>query len=243
MDRDQAVEKRIRGENSCLVCGKPLKYYTEPKEMECQFCHQNFQSYASCTDGHFVCDECHSQKGIEAINDFCMKTDSKDPIQIVQSIMEDPYIYMHGPEHHTMVGAALITAYYNAGGELDLAKSLSEMRERGNKYPGGSCGFWGCCGAAVSAGMFMSIVTETTPLSTKTWGMSNEITSRVLGKIASYGGPRCCKRNSFTAILVAVEYVRDNMGVFMELPEQTVCSHFSENHECLGKRCPYFPKK
>lgn len=231
-----------RNENACLVCGKPLKYFTKPITMECHFCHQKFSSYACCEDGHYVCDECHSKKGIEAINEFCKNTGSTNPIYIVQSIMENPYIYMHGPEHHIMVGAALITAYHNAGGDIDLEEGLAEMHERGKQCPGGTCGFWGCCGAAVSVGMFMSIITDTTPLSTRTWGMSNEITSKALTKIASYGGPRCCKRNSFTAILTATEYIRERLGISMSLPEQVVCSHSDENHECLGRRCSYFSK-
>ena len=228
-----------RNDNACLVCGKPLVYFTTPKLMECRFCHQKFMSYACCEDGHYICDDCHSKKGIEAIVDFCLATDSADPIQIAQSIMEDPFIYMHGPEHHTMVGAALLTAYRNAGGDIDLKESLTEMHERGKQYPGGSCGFWGCCGAAVSVGMFVSIITDTTPLSSKTWGWSNEATSRALAKIASYGGPRCCKRNSFTAILAAAEFVSEKMGVEMKVPENIVCTFSDENHECLGKRCPY----
>ncbi len=229
----------MRSKNACLVCGRPLKYFTSPKQMECCFCHKKFLSYACCEEGHFVCDECHSEKGIEAIISFCQNTDSSDPIKIVQTIMKDPYIYMHGPEHHTMVGAALLTAYRNAGGDIDLPSALAEMHERGRQYPGGSCGFWGCCGAAVSTGMFMSIITDTTPLSTGTWGYSNEITSRALAEIATYGGPRCCKRNSFTAILAAAEYTAEKTGVEMEIPDNVICTFSSENHECLGKKCPY----
>lgn len=29
--------------------------------------------------------------------------------------------HMHGPEHHVMVGAALLTAYKNAGGAIDFS--------------------------------------------------------------------------------------------------------------------------
>ena len=58
---------------------------------------------------------------------------------------------MHGPEHHIMVGAALLTAYKNAGGEIDLQQALVEMMSRGRSVPGGACGFWGACGAGISA--------------------------------------------------------------------------------------------
>ena len=63
------------------------------------------------------------------------------------------------------VEAALLTAYKNAGGELDLEKALTEMQNRGKQVPGGICGFWGSCGAAVSTGIFLSIITGSTPLS------------------------------------------------------------------------------
>ena len=198
-------------------------------------------SYACCEDGHYVCDECHEKKGLEAIKRVCLHSDSRDPIAITREIMEDPYVYMHGPEHHVMVGAALLTAYRNAGGEIDLEKAMAEMFNRGKQYPGGSCGFWGCCGAAVSVGMYTSIITEATPLTSKTWGWSNEATSRALAKIASYGGPRCCKRNSFTAIRTAVEFTKEKTGVQMELPASIICTFHKENHECLHKRCPYNP--
>ena len=48
-----------------------------------------------------------------------------------------PFCHMHGPEHHIMVGSALLTAYHNAGGQIDLPKALSEMISRGSKVPGG----------------------------------------------------------------------------------------------------------
>lgn len=231
-----------RDVNACLVCGKPLVYFKEPKEMECSFCHRKFMSYACCEDGHFVCDECHEKKGLEAIQKVCLSITSRNPIEIAQTIMQDPYIYMHGPEHHVMVGAALLTAYHNAGADINLLSAIKEMVQRGKQYPGGSCGFWGCCGAAVSVGMFISIITESTPLSTETWKWCNEATSEALAKIASYGGPRCCKRNSFTAIRTAAAFTERKTGIRMELPETITCTFFNENHECLRKRCPYHPE-
>lgn len=40
-------------------------------------------------------------------------------------------------------GASLITAYHNAGGEVDMEWALSEMVRRGKQVPGGTCGNWG----------------------------------------------------------------------------------------------------
>lgn len=229
-----------RGEGACLVCGEPLVYLEKAEEMECIYCHKKELSRARCRDSHYVCDGCHAKKGIEVIMEYCGKSDSRNPIAMLQEMMEDPYIYMHGPEHHIMVGAALLTAYHNAGGEIDFSDALQEMKERGGSYPGGSCGFWGCCGAAVSVGMCMSIITKSTPLSGKSWGINNCSTGKVLEAIGKIGGPRCCKRNSFTAVKVAAELFQEHFGVTLDMPDVIRCSYSPENQQCLRRACPYY---
>ncbi len=92
----------------------------------------------------------------------------------------------------------------------------------------------------MSAGMFMSIVTKATPLTGKSWGLSNRMTAEALKAIGELGGPRCCKRNSFTAAAAAVKYTAENLGIEMELPEKIQCEFSGENRECLRKRCPYY---
>ena len=137
-----------------------------------------------------------------------------------------------------MVGSALLTAYHNAGGEIDLPKALSEMISRGSKVPGGACGFWGACGAAVSTGMFISIITGSTPLMNEAWGYSNLMTSRSLARLGEIGGPRCCKRDSYISIIKAVEFAKEHLAVEMELDE-IKCTHSAQNNQCIGARCPF----
>ena len=57
-------------------------------------------------------------------------------------------------------------------------------------------------------------------------------------KIGEIDGPRCCKRDSFTAILAAIDFVKEHLGVEMErnIP---VCTYSSKNAQCIGKKCPY----
>ena len=64
------------------------------------------------------------------------------------------------------------------------------------------------------------------------------MTSRSLGAIGETGGARCCKRNSFLAILQAVSFVKENLGIEMETGE-IVCSYSPMNNQCIGKRCPF----
>jgi len=228
-------------EKACLVCGAPLAYFETARELTCEFCGKKFLSNAACAQGHYVCDACHAQKAVEDILAVCEKTGGTDPIAIARSLMEDPYVHMHGPEHHVLAGAALLAAYRNAGGQVSLPEALAELARRGRQVPGGACGFWGCCGAAVSAGIFFSIATAATPLATDSWGLSNQATAAALKAIGDIGGPRCCKRNTFTAIRQAAALCRERLGVAMDLPPETVCSFSPRNRECLGKRCPYHP--
>ena len=221
----------------CLICKAPLEYLNEDVEMECAICHKKEFSKTRCINGHYVCNECHTQ-GIDSIFGVCFATTSKNPVEIIQKMMELPFCHMHGPEHHIMVGAALLTAYKNAGGDIDLSKALSEMKNRGQSVPGGACGFWGACGAGISSGMFISIISGSTPLAGAPFGLANRMTAKSLEAIGSVGGPRCCKRDSFLSILAAIDFVKEHFGVEMEKPE-IICDYSSRNNQCLGKKCPF----
>ncbi len=222
----------------CLICKAPLEYLTEDIEMECAICHKKEKSKTRCVAGHYVCNECHTN-GIDAIFGVCLNEFSKDPIDILNELMSLPFCHMHGPEHHVLVGASLLTAYRNAGGNIDLAKALSEIKNRGQSVPGGACGFWGACGAGISAGMFISIVSGSTPLAIKPFGLSNRMTAKALDAIGSVGGPRCCKRDSYLAILQAVGFVKEHLGVEMECGE-VACRFSPLNNQCIRLRCPFF---
>ncbi len=226
--------------DECLICGAPLEYSETERQMECALCHKKENSKTACVRGHYVCNECHT-RGMDGIIGVCLAETSKNPIEIIRKMFALPFCHMHGPEHHVMVGSALLTAYKNAGGDIDLANALFEMQSRGKKVPGGACGFWGACGAGVSAGMFVSIVTGSTPLAKEAWGLSNRMTSSTLGAIGEVGGPRCCKRDSYLAIVKAVELVKEQLGIEMELCT-IECAHSLQNNQCIKERCPFFVK-
>ena len=169
---------------------------------------------------------------------LCLSETSKNPIEIIRRMMAQPFCHMHGPEHHVMVGSALLTAYKNAGGEIDLPEALLEMMNRGKAVPGGVCGFWGACGAGISTGMFISIISGATPLKNEPWGLANKMTSKALDAIGSIGGPRCCKRDSYIAIISAIDYVAENFNIQMEKPV-IKCIHSDKNNQCIKERCPF----
>lgn len=221
----------------CLICKAPLEYLETDILMECEICHKKENSKTRCVNGHYVCNDCHIQ-GLDSIIGLCMNEASRDPIAIIEKMMALPFCHMHGPEHHVMVGAALLTAYKNAGGDIDLHRALIEMMNRGKSVPGGACGFWGACGAGISSGMFISIISKSTPLAKEPFALSHKMTAQSLGQIGEIGGPRCCKRDSFLSILAAIDFVKDHFGVKMEKPE-VVCHYSARNNQCIGKRCPF----
>lgn len=221
----------------CLICNAPLEYLEKDEPMECGICHKKENSKTRCTNGHYVCNECHT-KGMDIIIRLCLGETSKNPIGIIDKLMLQPFCHMHGPEHHVMVGAALLTAYKNAGGDIDLLGALIEMMNRGKSVPGGACGFWGACGAGISSGMFVSIISKSTPLAKEPFALSHQMTAAALGRIGEIGGPRCCKRDSFLSILAAVDFVDEHFGIKMERPE-IVCNYSQGNNQCIGKRCPF----
>lgn len=223
--------------DECLICGAPLEYSGQSQTMECEVCGRQENSRAHCINGHYVCDACHTE-GLDAITGLCLREQGKDPAAILEKMMALPFCHMHGPEHHVMVGAALLTAYRNAGGEVDLKPALAEMMERGRSVPGGACGFWGACGAGISSGIFISIISDATPLANEPFALAHKMTAKSLTAIGETGGPRCCKRDSYLSILNAVDFVRENFGVEMDRP-QIVCTHASRNQQCIGRRCPF----
>lgn len=224
----------------CLICKAPLEYLNHDEEMECELCHKMQRSKTRCVNGHFVCDECHTS-GMDEIISICFQTKSKNPIEILEQMMSMPTCHMHGPEHHTMVGSALLTAYKNAGGDMDLKTALYEMQKRGKQVPGGACGFWGACGAGISTGMYVSIALKATPLSKEAWGLSNQMTARALDAIGRNGGPRCCKRDSYLAIREAIVFTKEKLGIAME-QEEIICSRSHLNNQCLQEDCPFHKK-
>jgi hypothetical protein len=179
--------------------------------------------------------------GNDLIEKYCIGSTSQDPLELAISLMKKPQIKMHGPEHHFLVPAVILTAYYNTMKINDEKKqdSLKKARERAEKILGGFCGFYGDCGAAVGTGIMMSILTGSTPLSKQEWRLSNLITAKSLFTIANHGGPRCCKRNSFLAITEAVEFLKEHFETTMSINKDYKCEFSSLNKECLAEKCPF----
>ncbi|MBO4330625.1 MAG: hypothetical protein J5827_00965 [Oscillospiraceae bacterium] len=226
---------------NCVVCGEPIVYFPEERQLECLICHKIKPANAACEKGHFVCDDCHSGGGAEILG-LLQQSREKDPIALLCQVLRLDGVHLHGPEHHGIVPCVLITAFHNCGGQLDYEKSLTEAWKRGQKIPGGSCGYLGVCGAAAGAGIFASIVSGATPLNKEKWAIPQRLSSECLNAIAATGGPRCCKRTSRIAIECAAAFSEKEFGVVMPVSRPS-CDYWAWNSECIRQDCPFFPRK
>ncbi|MBQ3275770.1 MAG: hypothetical protein IJH47_01770 [Oscillospiraceae bacterium] len=227
----------------CILCGKPLTY--GPTRLRvCCLCGLTEPSDCVCPDGHFVCSACHTAELADLLLPVLTQTDERDPLRLLERMMELPAVNLHGPEYHILVPCVLLSAYSRCGGALamPLEKALSFAIRRARQLPGGICGSWGVCGAAAGAGIFASLVTCSHPLNTPVWSIPQRLSARCLEVLAEVGGPRCCKRVSRLSVQTAVRFAREELGV--EMPESDAsCRTFRENTECIGTRCPYYPKE
>ena len=177
------------------------------------------------------------------IMEACMQEKSTNPLKIFNHIAHMEFVRIHGPEHHVLDGAALLTAFYNAGGNLDLLESLQELMRRGLQMPGATCGMWGVCGAVSSMGAALSIIDGTGPLSADaSWGKHMEFTSKALESLSKVGGPRCCKRDAYLSFWQAIKFVNENYNVQLE-SSRVVCGFSEKNAQCIKEKCPFYKGK
>jgi hypothetical protein len=231
----------LRHKANCLICGSELKYTTAYRPVVCALCGQKFEANVQCVQGHYICDDCHSLPANEFIARFCIASELKDPVEQAVALMRDSRIAMHGPEHHFLVPAVLLSVYYNVtGNQTAKEEKIKIAQKRAANVLGGFCGFYGDCGAAVGVGIFISVMTGATPLSIKEWRLSNLATGKSLITIAENGGPRCCKRNSFLAIYEAGEFVKEQFGITLPINGTVKCEFTDLNKQCIKEKCRFY---
>ena len=186
-----------------------------------------------------------NQEVFERLKDTCieaLKTRSVSRAdEMINLLMDTEGVIIHCPYHHFIVPATLLTmaALEKYKKEDELRDWLEVAEQRAKAVPGGVCGNMGNCGSSVGAGIFMSVYTNTSPLSTENWKMANELTGNCLIRIASYGGPRCCKRTCYLALMEAIPRINRELGLNIKFDTSVICKYSKENKECLHAVCPF----
>ncbi|MBD3392575.1 MAG: methyltransferase domain-containing protein [Chitinivibrionales bacterium] len=226
----------------CMMCGAPLAYFSDSRIMRCAACGRERPANASCENGHFVCDDCHSSDARGLIVSLCTESTETDPAALFSRIRSHPRFPVHGPEYHSLVPAAIVAAYRNAGGDVPES-AIATAVERGATVAGGSCGFLGACGAALGAGTALSVILGGTPFRAEIRQKAMQITADILGRIAGYKAARCCNRDCLLAISRFVELSEKLLPVPLHMPMHPRCTQWHDNEHCIGKRCPWLSGK
>lgn len=223
---------------NCGVCGQPLVYATESVLSVCSFCGREAHTLIYCPAGHYICDACHSKEALDILNQVLATTGSANPSVVAEQVMAHPSVPMHGPEHHSIVPGAIVTAVRNAGYPVKEG-CIEKTLERARKVPGGWCGFYGDCGAAVGVGIAVSVLTGATPLTGKERSLAMAATSFTLSRLLD-DQPRCCKRATRVAVAAAVDFLRDHLGIILPRAEKVRCIYVPLNPQCAREKCPFY---
>ncbi len=226
-------------QHNCMVCSKELVYKATLDEATCYYCGSVSHQSVTCKEGHYVCDACHAKEALEVIEHICRASKERDMLKLFKQIREHPSIPKHGPEHHAMVPAIIVTAYKNSGGKLP-ENALKTAILRGSSIMGGACGFLGICGAASGVGIGFAIVLEASPVAKKERSAAQKVTYAVLGKIAEYEAARCCHREVWTALNIASSLSETFLHVKLLAQMEVKCDQKKFNQYCYGKECPIF---
>ncbi len=221
----------------CLICGAPLTYLAQEEERRCECCHTLQPANAVCAQGHFVCDRCHAQKPLEAIEAFCLQATATDLISLYHEFKSRYQIPQNGPEHHALVPGLILAAYRNSGGAItdqDIKTGLA----RGQKVPGGTCGFMGICGAAIGAGIAFGIIKKSTPLTPGPRQQLQSVVARLGAKLSDFKAARCCQRETVTVLKQVAAFSRGELAITLTADEAFSCSQYGDNKTCIGPACP-----
>ena len=226
-----------RHTSGCMVCGSKLVYTNEVKDKTCHYCGSQTKTNSKCSKGHFICDSCHQQEGGKIIRQICLNTKATDLLSLLTTLRSHPAVPMHGPEHHAMMPGIILAVYRNCGGRLDV-ESISAGIDRGSKVPGGACGFWGTCGAAIGAGISAALILDATPLTPNPRHQAQAFTAKILTAIAEITGGRCCQRETWLALTHTARLSKEFFGVQMHADTALHCDQYMKNQECIRKQCP-----
>jgi MoaA/NifB/PqqE/SkfB family radical SAM enzyme/SAM-dependent methyltransferase len=237
-----ALAPALRHSTGCMQCGGPLEYLTQDRPMACCFCGETSPANAVCAKGHFVCDRCHSEDADTVIRHICLSSTETDMITLINTIRSHPAVPLHGPEHHFAMAGVIVAAYRNLGGDVTDADIITAI-ERGKGVPGGTCGFWGGCGAPLGAGIAFGVMLKSTPVTPSERKIVQELTGALIASISHIEAARCCQREIWTVLKKVAEISRHILPLPLKAEGDTHCGQRHLNKECPGKVCPWFGAK
>jgi len=240
-DTGEAVAGKVthfpRRTSGCMVCGAAIEYFSMEKEQSCSYCRKTYFANACCEKGHFVCDACHEEDGLEIIRHICLHTEETDMLRLFEQVRSHPAIPVNGPEHHALVPGIILATYRNLGGAISAA-AIETGIKRGSSVAGGYCAFMGVCGAAVGVGTAFSLILDANPLKPGERQKVQQAVQAVLVEVAALHAARCCQRDCWLALKKAAELSAEILPVTLMAAGAILCRQQHQNHECQRDKCP-----
>ena len=212
----------------------------------CSYCGKAEHGHIRCPNGHYICDLCHNRDAMTTIEDIARTSKSKDPFEIADLMMSNPGLPMLGCQHAYIAGGAFMAAVKNEGSRSVTNKDLDEVFMRTEKQAhGGYCGLSGVCGIAPAIGSSFSVLTGSKCGTDREQRITMEAVTRVSRAITDLTGPSCCKAYVWSALDVAVEYLRESLGIILPLHKERIACSYTQRHPhgCREERCPFFADK
>ncbi len=161
-------------------------------------------------------------------------------IALLAALRAHPTFPANGPEHHALVPAIILATYRNRGGEVD-AETIRRGIQRGRQVPGGTCGFFGVCGAAAGVGAAFALILGAHPLAARERQAVMQAGQTVMREMASLQAARCCQREIWTALRVAADLSQEHLPILLLADAPLVCQQMDRNAACAGAACPLAP--
>lgn len=175
---------------------------------------------------------------METITKICLASDCCDAAELAGRLMADSSIRMHGPEHHFLVSAAILTVYCNRYCPDSKYRFLKMAALRTAKIPVAVCALYGCCGALMGAGAAVSIITQANPFLAEPLQLVNRVTASIQQELSGYAGIRCCKRSVWASLRGTLEVLKSCDNLVLPVSEIS-CPYRFQHDACIGRKCPY----
>jgi hypothetical protein len=218
------------------VCGYELEQVNVVAA--CTFCGHETPAQYLCAARHHICEECQLADWPQVVERACEGSRETDPAVIANLIMKHPMSVMHSPQHHILVTPVVLAALRNSGQYPLKPGRLASAIERTRGIPLGSCGTRGECGAAISVGALVSILTGATFQKDRERSLALQASAETLLAIAQAGGPRCCKQSVSLALKTSSIFLKRELN--LDLSVEPHCDFAARNEECKHERCQYY---
>ncbi|ODA39671.1 Methyltransferase [Desulfosporosinus sp. BG] len=224
-----------------------MDYFSKGKELACYHCGKKETGNICCSNGHYVCDDCHGKGCFEIVRDYVLKSRTANPLEIAEILMGyKDKVPMLGCENAWVAAGALISAIRNEGSYTVTDDQVVEVLNRTKQQAiGGYCGLTGVCGIAPAIGACFSVVLNAACPKDQETAQTMRVVAKIVSVIASETGPCCCKNFVRQSLQEATYLVKEILNVALENNQQQLsCTDIERHpHGCRKEKCVYFKEK